>query len=128
MKKVTKGIKTTVTGVVVDISEKKEHDGDEVINVDIRLEGSEANSYIDLAFWGLRSHALLQGKKLSADATKWEVFQPEVKKGALVEATGFMRIKSWKPTKSKTMKKMVKKGQISIYSHDQLKVKVLPAL
>jgi hypothetical protein len=127
MAKAKKLERRTIIGKVVSISPQKIYDGEPVVNVDVLVPGSE-KVYVDLAFWGMEAIALLQGKKLNDELTDWVQFQPRVTKGARVRATGSYKIKSWKATKSKKIAKVQKKGQIAIYSHEQLTVVTLPVL
>jgi hypothetical protein len=83
---------------------------------------------VDLALYGQEAIALLQGKRLNPEMTAWEQFQPALKKGTNIRANGPYELTKWKPTKSKKLGKLVKKGKIAIYSHEQLAVINLPAL
>lgn len=99
--------------------------GSEVINLDILVRGSN-KVYTDVALWDEEAHALLDGQRLNEDMTAWENFQPPIKIGTNVMATGRFEWRKWKATKSKAIKKNQKKGHISVYSHEQLKVIALP--
>jgi hypothetical protein len=125
MAKAKKGVKTTVTGTIVDVSKLKFHNGQEVRNVDIILRGGAKKTYVDIAFWGRKAAALVEGKKLSANGKKWEVFQEALRKGLIIEVEGFMVMKDWTPTKSKKLPKKIKKPQIAVYSRHQLKIEQL---
>jgi hypothetical protein len=122
----TRTEKRTVVGRVVNVSAPRAWEGESVINVDIELRGVPERTFVDLAFWGAEAAKLIKGKRLNDEMTKWIKFQDPIRPGVYVRATGGYKVKSWKPTKSKKLPKTVKKGQLSIYSHEQVQIIRLP--
>ena len=117
MTKKAKTEKRTIIGRVARVDDPREYQGDIVINIDVETPWQNPRLFTDIALWGQEAHALLQGKKLSADMSKWEQFQAPVKVGARLCVTGNWSLRSWKATKGNSKGKTIKKGYIAVYSH-----------
>ena len=128
MAKKKKTEKRTITGKVRSISVKRVFDGESVVNVDVEIPSPDARTFIDVALWGQEALGLLYGKRLNDDASAWVRFQPAITVGARVCVTGSYSVKTWKPTKSKSLGKVVKKGYIPVYDSIQVRVLTLPKL
>ena len=127
MKKAQKADRRTIRGVVASISKERcSNEGTPVINLDLEIPGQTPRQFIELAFWGEVAVEFVGGRRLNEAETKWVKFQPPLKKGVHLRATGNYQTKTWKPTKSKALGKVVKKGSISVYSLDQVSIRVLP--
>ena len=127
MKKAQKSDRRTIKGVVASISpERCSSEGTPVINLDLEIPGQTPRKFIELAFWGPVAVEFVGGRRLNPAKTNWIKFQAPIRKGTHLTATGNCVVKTWKPTTSKTLGKIVKKDSISIDSLDQVEVRTLP--
>ena len=128
MAKKLKTEKRTIVGKVRNIAKKRMFEGEGVINVDIEIPSPDSRVFVDVAFWGTESHAILQGKVLDDEKDAWVKCKTPVTVGARLRVTGNYSVKSWKPTRSKKLGKVVRKGYIPVYDATQIEVRALPKL